>query len=320
MLYVSKRIENGFEITDTEDGVSEAVTYAELVKLVYSGLTVEGTHWSTREDLKAHGFARVEPLGYLYTIKLKCGNCYKVTFVEKYGNRNKQEIIGCLRTIDTNSRDLCSFVQFNNKVCNIYYSEIVSVEPYTQRDAGLQKLMQERLYLSNLLVQKEAQCRALNNEIHSIKQQISSYDEKFANYGGVLTKVQFYDYITKHLPEKFKRYGYSLDYPCCVGVKQSDICITYSKDLDRMGRDYNNSLFYMEYDCTLHLESNYRETQEFKSIASRNRVIVPGCKLPFNESLWVGDKYFGYQCWYTIELEGKTLTESLAKEIIKSLS
>ena len=317
MLYVSKKTDKGYEITDTEDGVSEIVSYSKLRDIVYSGLVVQGTHYGSREDLMTTGFYKVEPLGYLYTIKLKCGNCYKITFKPRYGNN--ETIVGYLKSIDTQSRDLCDFILFSNKVCRVYYSEIVSFEPYTQKDAGLQKLMQERLYLSNLLAQKEEQYNNLGNEIRSIRNQISSYDEKFANYSGVLTRVQFHDYIVRHLPDKFKKYGFTVDSPCDVGVKQSSICITYSKDLDRIGRDYNTSLFYMEYDCNICFIPNYRETQEFKTIASRCRVVVPGCKLPFNESLWLGDKYYGYQCWYTIDLEGKTLTKSLAEEIIKSL-
>lgn len=317
MLYVSKKTDKGYEITDTEDGVSETVSYSKLRDIVYSGLAVQGTHYGSREDLMTTGFYKVEPLGYLYTIKLKLGNCYKITFKPRYGNN--ETIVGYLKSIDTQSRDLCDFILFNNKVCRVYYSEIISFEPYTQKDAGLQKLMQERLYLSNLLAQKEEQYNNLGNEIRSIRKQISSYDEKFANHSGVLSKQQFYDYIVKHLPDKFKKYGFTVDSPCNVGVKQSSICITYSKDLDRIGKDYNTSLFYMEYDCNICFIPNYRETQEFKTIASHCRVIVPGCKLPFNESLWLGDKYYGYQCWYTIDLEGKVLTESLAKEIINSL-
>lgn len=319
MLYISKRVGENFEVTDTKDGVSEVVSYSDLVKFVSQGIHIEGTHFNTYNDLKSKGFSRVEALGYLYVIKLSCGNYYEVTYETGSGfKRWNKTIIGYLSDINLEYGDKCKFILFDNQVVTISYQSIKSFKLYKQKDTGLQNLMNERIYLGTLLEQKELQYKSLESEIRDLRSKIKSFDEKFLNYRGVWTRGQFIDYLEKNLPARIKQLGFSVGSPSNELIKNTDLCITYKSNA--IGSVYHCSLFEREYDGALVYKHNYREFDEYKNIVRKYRVTIPNCSFSFNEGLSLSDKHYYYQCWYTISLEGKTLNEALAKDVLRMLS
>lgn len=69
MYYISRKLDNNcYEVTDTKDGVSEIITYKQLVDYICSGVSIKGTSFSTYEDLKVKGFYRIDSWGSLYCL------------------------------------------------------------------------------------------------------------------------------------------------------------------------------------------------------------------------------------------------------------
>lgn len=157
------------------------------------------------------------------------------------------------------------------------------------------------------IIKKQEAVARIHNEIKELQDKqvkiATKLSADLANSQGLCTKEELTEICSK-------KFSYLLDKGYEIYVAGTRVCFTYRKDIQKYFT--SASFLYTEYDGTIAFESNCKTNKEYQGYLKQYRNQISKCKLPFEEYLELGDKYWlEYHSSYALKFK------DLKKETVK---